>query len=201
MSNIDLQTEETMYKYAEMSQAMTLYLDPSLSHFALKDIVEMFCKSATNSIGLSDTFFEYTGYAVSLDSCIMNHACLPNASAYFIQDKLYVRVIRDCFEGEELTLSYLDGLNLKKDRQKSLMHDYAFQCGCDICTRRDDGLLDAFLCPELECDGLIQSMVTAPFVCEKCGPLSSKHSSSFKSETNAHKKIINLLNSDSGKIH
>lgn len=189
-----------MYKYSEMSQAMLMYLDPLLSAYTIQDIVEMFCKAAANAIGLSDTFFEYTGYALSLDSCIMNHACIPNASVYIINDILHVRVIQNCDEGEELTMSYLDGLDLKKDRQAKLRSDYAFTCECSACSDVDDSLLDAFLCPEVGCDGIIKNLINS-HCCEKCGLLSEEHASSFKTETDAHKRIVSLLDSNTGLIH
>lgn len=48
-------------------------------------------------------------------------------------------------EGEELTVSYVDFLNLSADRQKKLKEDFHFQCSCEHCSQRvkDDLMMAA----------------------------------------------------------
>lgn len=46
-----------------------------------------------------------------------------------------LRALGRICQGEELTISYVDVLNLSADRQKQLKERFHFDCSCDHCSR------------------------------------------------------------------
>ncbi|XP_019714739.1 histone-lysine N-methyltransferase SMYD1-like [Hippocampus comes] len=50
--------------------------------------------------------------------------------------RIELRALGPIPEGQELTVSYVDFLNLSGDRQKKLMERYHFECTCQCCSRR-----------------------------------------------------------------
>ncbi len=55
--------------------------------------------------------------------------------------RVLVRTLRDVGEGEELTLSYIDLLQPKESRQRSLVELYGFECECSRC--ESESVVDA----------------------------------------------------------
>lgn len=90
--------------------------------------------------------------------CLVNHNCWPNctvilnhgnqsavSSALHSQRRIELRAMRKISEGEELTVSYVDFLNLSADRQKKLKEHFYFECTCEYCTQhvKDDLMMAA----------------------------------------------------------
>ncbi|KAF9437727.1 hypothetical protein BGZ76_011436 [Entomortierella beljakovae] len=89
------------------------------------------------SYGFSITNLETTatvGLALYVQ-CIpfMNHSCVPNCLYTFKGSRIECRAIRDIQPGEELTISYIDQIDVTKVRQKQLMERYQFTCECPLC--------------------------------------------------------------------
>lgn len=59
--------------------------------------------------------------------------------------RIELRALGPIPEGQELTVSYVDFLNLSGERQKKLMERYHFECACQHCSRRlkDDLMMAA----------------------------------------------------------
>ncbi|KAM9323525.1 histone-lysine N-methyltransferase SMYD1a [Pholidichthys leucotaenia] len=85
--------------------------------------------------------------------CLVNHDCWPNctiilnngnqsalSSALHSQRRIELRALGKISEGEELTVSYVDFLNVSADRQKKLKETYYFECSCEHCSKhiKDD---------------------------------------------------------------
>ncbi|XP_077398482.1 histone-lysine N-methyltransferase Smyd1-like [Vanacampus margaritifer] len=89
---------------------------------------------------------------------LVNHDCLPNcsvalnhgnqtamSSALHSQRRIELRALGKIPEGQELTVSYVDFLNLSGDRKKQLMERYHFECMCQHCSQhlKDDLMMAA----------------------------------------------------------
>lgn len=88
---------------------------------------------------------------------IVNHDCWPNCTATLNHGnqsavsstlhsplRMEVRALRKISEGEELTVSYVDFLNLSADRQKQLKERFQLDCSCDHCSQHiSDDLMAA----------------------------------------------------------
>ncbi|XP_055056229.1 histone-lysine N-methyltransferase SMYD1a [Misgurnus anguillicaudatus] len=89
--------------------------------------------------------------------CLVNHNCWPNCTvvlnhgnqtaldtAFHSDRRIELRALGNISTGEELTVSYVDFLNVSKDRQRLLKQQYYFDCSCDHCAHGDkDDLMTA----------------------------------------------------------
>ncbi|XP_062410561.1 histone-lysine N-methyltransferase SMYD1a [Sardina pilchardus] len=107
-----------------------------------------------NGFTLSDQRgLQAVGVGLFPNLCLVNHDCWPNCtvnlnhgnqsaldSALHSQRRIELRVLGPIKEGEELTVSYVDFLNLAQDRQKLLKKQYYFDCQCEHCAKgiKDD---------------------------------------------------------------
>lgn len=90
---------------------------------------------------------------------LVNHDCWPNCtvalnhgnqsavnSSLHSKRRVEVRALENIPEGTELTVSYVDFLNLSSDRQAALQKIYHFTCSCQHCAdRTKDDLMGAAL--------------------------------------------------------
>jgi hypothetical protein len=107
-----------------------------------------------------------------LEASRINHSCNHNAQNTWNSDlnQLTVHVFRDVEEGEEITISYLDGSNNYAERQRMLQKRFGFNCTCRLCSlplaerRKSDQRLDEIS----QLDGRIgdgMSIVSTPLAC------------------------------------
>uniref|UniRef100_A0A4W4F6Q6 [histone H3]-lysine(4) N-trimethyltransferase n=1 Tax=Electrophorus electricus TaxID=8005 RepID=A0A4W4F6Q6_ELEEL len=81
--------------------------------------------------------------------CLVNHDCWPNCTVilnngnhstintmYHTQKRIELRALGKISAGEELTVSYVDYLNLSEDRKQMLKQQYFFDCTCEHCTKK-----------------------------------------------------------------
>ncbi|MED6244054.1 hypothetical protein ATANTOWER_010050 [Ataeniobius toweri] len=88
---------------------------------------------------------------------LINHNCWPNctvalnhgnqsavSSTLHSPLRIELRALGKISEGEELTISYVDFLNVSADRQKQLKERFHFDCSCDHCSQHiSDDLMAA----------------------------------------------------------
>lgn len=78
--------------------------------------------------------------------CLVNHDCWPNCTVilnhgnqsavdtmFHSQRRIELRALAKIAEGDELTVSYVDFMNLTEDRQRLLKSQYFFDCTCEHC--------------------------------------------------------------------
>lgn len=65
--------------------------------------------------------------------CLINHDCWPNCTVVLNHGKIELRALGKISVGEEVTVSYVDFLNLTEDRQRQLKSQYFFDCTCQSC--------------------------------------------------------------------
>ncbi|XP_016306634.1 histone-lysine N-methyltransferase SMYD1b [Sinocyclocheilus anshuiensis] len=81
--------------------------------------------------------------------CLVNHDCWPNCTVvlnngnqsavdtmYHSQKRIELRALGKISPGEEVTVSYVDYLNLSEDRRRLLKQQYFFDCTCEHCTNK-----------------------------------------------------------------
>ncbi|MCI4394315.1 hypothetical protein PGIGA_G00167320 [Pangasianodon gigas] len=117
-----------------------------------------------NAFTLSDQRgLQAVGVGLFPNLCLVNHDCWPNCtvilnhgsqtaldSALHSQRRIELRALEKIPEGVELTVSYVDFLNLSKDRQKLLKKQYYFDCKCEHCS---NGIKDDLMMAVKETDG------------------------------------------------
>ncbi|XP_028829485.1 histone-lysine N-methyltransferase SMYD1a [Denticeps clupeoides] len=101
-----------------------------------------------NAFTLSDQRgLQAVGVGIFPNLCLVNHDCWPNCtvilnhgnktaldSTLHSQRRIELRSLGTIAEGEELTVSYVDFLNLSKERQRLLKQQYYFDCKCEHCS-------------------------------------------------------------------
>lgn len=68
--------------------------------------------------------------------CLVNHDCWPNCTVILNNGKIELRSLGKISPGEEVTVSYVDYLNLSEDRRRFLKQQYFFDCTCEHCTNK-----------------------------------------------------------------
>ncbi|KAJ3565263.1 hypothetical protein NPX13_g7571 [Xylaria arbuscula] len=101
----------------------------SMGSHKITDI--LFTNSFQVTLGGHDGFH----YANFPEVSVLNHDCRPNM-AFFIDGNLthHTHAVRDISPGEELTISYVDALQIRSERQERTRNSLGFSCTCSQCT-------------------------------------------------------------------
>ncbi|KAK2740717.1 hypothetical protein FQN55_008771 [Onygenales sp. PD_40] len=69
----------------------------------------------------------------------INHSCKPNSQNIWNQNlqKLTIHNFKDIEEGEEITIAYIDGVELSDARRELLDDAFGFRCVCEVCAISD----------------------------------------------------------------
>ncbi|XP_046694481.1 histone-lysine N-methyltransferase SMYD1a isoform X2 [Silurus meridionalis] len=104
-----------------------------------------------NAFTMSDQRgIQAVGVGLFPNLCLVNHDCWPNCTVILNHGRIELRALENIPEGVELTVSYVDFLNLSKDRQKLLKKQYYFDCKCEHCS---GGIKDELMMAVKETDG------------------------------------------------
>ncbi|KAJ1646954.1 hypothetical protein LPJ64_001628 [Coemansia asiatica] len=129
------------------------------------DIVDYLCRFGCNNFAAFDSsdIVQMTGHLCSpVVSLLFNHSCLPNALFIYSEaDGLQiVRALDDIEEGEEISISYIDGLRPRCERQTTLQEVYFFACKCARCAgdNTDRARIDAMMDRKLNSDEKAKQM-------------------------------------------
>ncbi|XP_041667165.1 histone-lysine N-methyltransferase SMYD1a [Cheilinus undulatus] len=126
---------------------------------SVEEISHIFGIIKCNGFTLSDQRgLQAVGVGLFPNLCLVNHDCWPNCtvilnngnqsalnSALHSKRRIELRAVEKISEGQELTVSYVDFLNLSADRQKKLKEHFFFDCGCEHCSKhvKDDLMMAA----------------------------------------------------------
>ncbi|XP_053314124.1 histone-lysine N-methyltransferase SMYD1 isoform X2 [Spea bombifrons] len=125
-------------------QSFLDYWPSQSQQFSMNYISHIFGVINCNGFTLSDQRgLQAVGVGIFPNLCLVNHDCWPNCTIIFNNGKIELRSLGKINKGDELSVSYVDFLNLSEDRKKQLKKQYYFDCTCDHCTKRtkDDLLL------------------------------------------------------------
>ncbi|KAJ0057569.1 hypothetical protein NL108_009335, partial [Boleophthalmus pectinirostris] len=108
-----------------------------------------------NGLALTDQRgLQKVGVGLFPNLCLVNHDCWPNCTvilnngkyvSLYERQQIELRALGKISEGQELTVSYVDFLNLSADRRKKLKDLHFFDCTCEHCTQhiKDDLMMAA----------------------------------------------------------
>ncbi|XP_036607037.1 histone-lysine N-methyltransferase SMYD1 isoform X2 [Trichosurus vulpecula] len=114
---------------------------PQSQQFSMQYISHIFGVINCNAFTLSDQRgLQAVGVGIFPNLCLVNHDCWPNCTVIFNNGKIELRALGKISEGEELTVSYVDFLNISQERKKQLKKQYYFDCTCEHCVKgiKDD---------------------------------------------------------------
>ncbi|KAM3600542.1 uncharacterized protein V6R79_024945 [Siganus canaliculatus] len=146
--------EEDMKQLKKDVQDFLGYWSYGRKQHSVDDVSHIFGIIKCNGFTLSDQRgLQAVGVGLFPNLCMANHDCWPNCtvilnhgnqsavnSTVHSQRRIELRAIRKIPEGEELTVSYVDFLNLSAVRQKTLKERFFFDCTCEHCSQhlKDD---------------------------------------------------------------
>ncbi|KAI5923334.1 hypothetical protein F4810DRAFT_217736 [Camillea tinctor] len=117
---------------------------------SLAGAMEILCKLRVNSFDRLDADLGETGMFLNPALAMVNHSCVPNAFVQFSGRKAILHANQEIAKDEEITISYIEPMPHRTQRQEALKRRYHFDCNCPRC--EDD--LDVYqLCrryPHLE---------------------------------------------------
>ena len=114
-------------------------LNAVIPDFDQSQLVDVYGKVCTNSYTINDDEgTERLGHAIYIQHSKCNHSCKPNAVPVSKGLKHEVRAITDIPVEQEITVSYIDPLEVKDERRRILKEDWFFHCECSRCLIDDD---------------------------------------------------------------
>ncbi|XP_072112811.1 histone-lysine N-methyltransferase SMYD1b isoform X2 [Mobula birostris] len=117
------------------------YWDSREQQVGTQSISHIFGVINCNGFTISDQRgLQAVGVGLFPNLCLVNHNCWPNCTVMLNNGKIELRAIQQIKDGEEMTVSYVDFLNLSADRRKMLKQHYYFDCTCEHCQKgiKDD---------------------------------------------------------------
>ncbi|XP_069488299.1 histone-lysine N-methyltransferase SMYD1 isoform X2 [Ambystoma mexicanum] len=127
-------------------QTFLNFWPPESSMFGVQYISNVFGVINCNGFTVSDQRgLQAVGVAIFPNLCLVNHDCWPNCTVIFNNGKIELRALGKVNKGDELSVSYVDFLNLSTERKEQLKGQYYFDCTCEHCTKglKDDLMLAA----------------------------------------------------------
>jgi len=105
-----------------------------------EEIQDQVYDAIEDNVGTS--FMDNEGVGLYKTQSMANHSCRPNARIEFNDNshKLSFVMNEDVAQGDEITISYIDGCTLgrsKRSRQEYLIENYQFKCSCERCDEED----------------------------------------------------------------
>lgn len=96
-------------------------------------VIVMYC--TYNEFNVDDRRFLYA------EGSRFNHSCESNCEWTISDNTLYVKTIKEILEGEELTISYMQGTTIEDSmlRRNILIRHFGFYCQCTKCKSRCNG--------------------------------------------------------------
>ncbi|KAM9811162.1 histone-lysine N-methyltransferase SMYD1b [Neosynchiropus ocellatus] len=126
------------------------YWPRTCKQHTIEDISHIFGVINCNGFTLSDQRgLQAVGVGLFPNLCLINHDCWPNCTVilnhgnqsavntmYHSQRRIELRSLGKLAEGEELTVAYVDYMNLSEERRRLLKTQYFFDCTCEHCKGR-----------------------------------------------------------------
>uniref|UniRef100_A0A671UWF4 [histone H3]-lysine(4) N-trimethyltransferase n=2 Tax=Sparus aurata TaxID=8175 RepID=A0A671UWF4_SPAAU len=110
------------------------YWPRSSKQHRIEEVSHIFGVVNCNGFTVSDQRgLQAVGVGLFPNLCLVNHDCWPNCTVILNHGKIELRSLGKIEEGEELTVSYVDYLNLSEERQRLLKTQYFFDCTCEHC--------------------------------------------------------------------
>uniref|UniRef100_O42495 [histone H3]-lysine(4) N-trimethyltransferase n=1 Tax=Takifugu rubripes TaxID=31033 RepID=O42495_TAKRU len=129
----DMQEDEIKELKVDIHNFLDYWPRNSKQH-TIDDISHIFGVINCNGFTVSDQRgLQAVGVGLFPNLCMVNHNCWPNCTVILNHGKIELRSLGKIAEGEELTVAYVDFLNLSEERRRLLKTQYFFDCQCDYC--------------------------------------------------------------------
>uniref|UniRef100_A0A3Q2QYQ3 [histone H3]-lysine(4) N-trimethyltransferase n=1 Tax=Fundulus heteroclitus TaxID=8078 RepID=A0A3Q2QYQ3_FUNHE len=145
----DMQEDDLKELKVDIHNFLDYWPRTSKQH-TIDDISHIFGVINCNGFSVSDQRgLQTVGVGLFPNLCLVNHDCWPNCTVilnhgsqsavntiFHSQRRIELRPLDKIAEGEELTVAYVDYINLSTERQRLLKTQYFFDCTCEHCTNK-----------------------------------------------------------------
>ncbi|KAJ0002217.1 hypothetical protein NQD34_002013 [Periophthalmus magnuspinnatus] len=149
-SHLSSMSEQKKEGLSQLASMLQLYLQQELPTLdqassslppSCRDPLCLMGKVICNCFTISDGELQEIGVGLYPSLSLLNHDCGPNCVMVFEGTKLHLRAVKDIKSSDELTVSYIDSLELVDVRRKQLEEQYHFTCTCHRCNSRDKDVI------------------------------------------------------------
>ncbi|XP_033482398.2 histone-lysine N-methyltransferase SMYD3 [Epinephelus lanceolatus] len=151
-SHLSSMPEQKKQGLSQLAAMLEMYLQQEIPDLATevtstlppscREPLSLIAKVTCNCFTISDGELQEIGVGLYPSLSLLNHDCRPNCVMVFVGTKLQLRAVQDINPEDELTISYIETLSLREDRQRHLEDQYLFICHCQHCDSQDkDGLM------------------------------------------------------------
>lgn len=145
----------------EYAQALHSFLPSNVAaHITVEEIMDICKRTIINSFEVPDGRNDALATATYASASLFNHACRPNAWAYFDEQTLAIRIvaIKDILPSEEVCISYVPNA----ETHTEIKNRMGFDCQCDYCLQHPVSPEVAQEIAELDEEFRIEQLQTRP---------------------------------------
>ncbi|GFU32397.1 histone-lysine N-methyltransferase SMYD3 [Trichonephila clavipes] len=128
------------------------------------DFIEIFGKVCINTFSICDNEMQSIGSGIYLGASLFDHSCSPDAEVVFYGTNLHIHAVKHIPHRDisKIYISYIEQLQLTKDRQNALREQYYFLCQCKNCTSSEyNEMMTKLLVSEKEAEQHLGKFKTA----------------------------------------
>ncbi|CAI6365129.1 unnamed protein product [Macrosiphum euphorbiae] len=141
------------------------------------ELLGIYGRMCINAFNILDDNLNTIGTGIYLAASVINHSCVPNATATFDGTTLRIGAVTDIeYSDPELHvfISYLELMQTTSERRSELQNNYYFLCQCLRCvTNYEQNFVNSMLCGNSNCQAAVpmknkQEEVLDSISCSKC---------------------------------
>ncbi|GFY39546.1 n-lysine methyltransferase SMYD2 [Trichonephila inaurata madagascariensis] len=128
------------------------------------EFIEIFGKVCINTFSIGDNEMQSIGSGIYLGASLFDHSCSPDAEVVFDGTNLHIHAVKHIPHRDisKIYISYIEQLQLTKDRQNALREQYYFLCQCKNCTSSEyNEMMTKLLVSEKEAEQHLGKFKTA----------------------------------------
>ncbi|VVC44586.1 Zinc finger, MYND-type [Cinara cedri] len=141
------------------------------------DLLGIYGRMCINAFNILDDNLNTIGTGIYLAASVLNHSCVPNATATFDGTTLRIGAIMDIEHTDpelHVYISYLELMQTTEERRNELQTNYYFLCECKRCiTNYEQQFVNSMICTNAECKAAIplgnkEKEIPDSVSCSKC---------------------------------
>lgn len=141
------------------------------------ELLGIYGRMCINAFNILDNNLNTIGTGIYLAASVINHSCVPNATATFDGTTLRIGAITDIEHTDpelHVFISYLELMQTTLERRSELQSNYYFLCECKRCiTNYEQNFVNSMICGNSDCQAAIpmknkHEEILDSISCSKC---------------------------------
>ncbi|XP_050441460.1 histone-lysine N-methyltransferase SMYD3 [Adelges cooleyi] len=119
------------------------------------ELLGIYGRMCINAFNILDDNLNTIGTGIYLGASVLNHSCVPNATATFDGTTLRIKAVTDIENSDpelHVYISYLELMQTNDERRRELQNNYYFLCECKRCLTEDEHtFISSMTCSNVKC--------------------------------------------------